>query len=146
MTSELLALARSAIALPGWRWMPGMLTRDGRVLVATAYADGRWALEISGGVMVTDIMREGWRRHWHDYEHDRGMEEKIGPPLPDLDDAATGGCMLDLLGEERASVYPWSDGFRWRLVHSQPFSEAMPLGVACARVAVSRRRWATPNE
>ena len=66
---------RAAVALPGWRWMPGMLNAtDG----SRYTGGGRWA--------------------WDDPR--RVPAEGIDPFVdsPDPDDPATEGCLLALLG------------------------------------------------
>lgn len=78
---NLLDLARLAITLPGWRWMPGM-----RALPQL----GRCALPI----------RLGDERHpsypdEYDWPHDLGLR------LPDLSDPATKGCLLALAREHQ---------------------------------------------
>jgi len=78
MTPELEALARRAVACPGWRWMPGMrdaVDGDRAISVATRGQAlwVRWA-----------VAGEAFRDHrW----------------LPDFDDPATVGCLLALVRE-----------------------------------------------
>lgn len=107
MSAETLALAAEAVADPHWRWLPGMRDTDGRRVRRTRKTFGD-----HGDVMAL-VTPTG---------------EYIGPEvawvsvecmLPDLDDAATLGCLLALvreaLGEPRLSTrygrdreWPWS--------------------------------------
>lgn len=105
-----------ATDLPGWVWMRGMTTTDGRVCLS------------SPGVVA-----------WNRYEP--------GAPEPDLDDPATGGAMLALLGEHAWRVGPHDSpqGIRFfaRLVVSRDCDiNLIPtLGQACLAVALSLGRW-----
>ena len=118
---------RVAVALPGWRWMPGMLARnfDGPVRVESVTDDQpgvlhrcRW----TGNMTHADI---------------RSM------PLPDPDDPATEGCLFALLGDERDSimVLPNTKGLvEWH--NGTGFDvQSLPLGRACIAAAASFGRW-----
>lgn len=142
MTPDILTLAASVVALPGWRWIPGMLLADGyRVVGSADYGDGMWALALSGGATLTNVNGEGWRRILGEEEGE--MKESADAPLPDLTDAATGGGLLSLLGYERGCIYPWAEGYRWRITIKAPLEPpCATLAEACARVALARGRWA----
>jgi hypothetical protein len=99
MTPTLELLARRAVACPGWRWMPGMLAFDAYgtpARVLTPKERGEVWASISAGspfpVSVSDL-------------------------LPDLDDAATIGCVEALLRnrDPRAHLAPDGiGGWYWR--------------------------------
>ena len=73
MSAETFELAAEAVAAPGWRWLPGMLDTDG-VRYCTL-VDGR---------------PHGTTQSGH---------ASMVRGLPDLDDAATLGCLLALVRE-----------------------------------------------
>jgi hypothetical protein len=110
---------RVAVALPGWRWMPGMLARnfDGPVRVESVTDDQpgvlhrcRW----TGNMTHADI---------------RSM------PLPDPDDPATAGCLLALINTRRwdsPAVEAWVSG---------ESGEYASLGRACIAAAAALGRW-----
>ena len=85
MNPDALDIARRLVALPGWRWMDGVLTADGyRVAVARHPSHGL-------GIVTTGA---GMRSHVMD----------LRSCLPDLDDPATGGALLVALGHDAARV------------------------------------------
>jgi len=77
-------LARRAVACPGWRWLPGMLTEGWR-LTCVSLHDGAW----SATSTLTPTQ----------YHY---------PTLPNLEDPATLGCLLALVraawGDEHLHV------------------------------------------
>ena len=78
MTTDMIDLARRAVACPRWRWREGMLTQRGaRVLVSED--DGRYVLAARRSWKQPALMEEG--------------------ETPDLTDAATLGCLLALVTE-----------------------------------------------
>ena len=79
MTADMAALGRRAVACPGWRWLPGMLT-VGSVRLSMPMADPR---RIRGIDDYGDVVVE--------------LLDDLG--LPDLSDAATVGCLLALVRE-----------------------------------------------
>lgn len=87
MTPDALDLARRLVALPGWRWMPG---------VRVVHGDrASLPLRLVGGQA--------------DSCHESPGDPRICTGLtlsdiPDLDDPATGGCLLFALGHEAARV------------------------------------------
>jgi hypothetical protein len=91
-----LDLARRAVAATGWRWMPGMLSTDGRR--ADDVNTGR-----NEGIPVA--WTEGGRYVEH-YEHPNEARRLWAEALPDLDDGATAGC-VDVLMRER-----WGEGVK----------------------------------
>lgn len=150
MTPELLTLADSVVALPGWRWMPGMLTRNGdRIKVAARYDDGRWRLDTSNNESIYNTgLDDAWKCNWYDIKTGRDREMAADAPLPDLTDAATGGCMLVMLGRCRAVPGPLGVGgvavevFDMDARMWSPEQRGATLAEACARVALARGRWA----
>ena len=119
MTPDLLALARAVIALPGWRWMPGMATQNKARVIEVNKHGGLFHLYTALGAIPAEPQ-------W--------------PYVPDLTDAATGGCMLAMLGPCR--VWIDSEGDAWMQeagLDPEPFRT---LAEACARVALARGRWA----
>lgn len=75
------ALARRAVAWPGWRWMPGMLDDYGERVVST----DDYPLAC------------GFSRTWSDGLD--GVRSQRRSALPDFDDPATLGCLLALVRE-----------------------------------------------
>ena len=78
------ALASEAVADKHWRWLPGMLDTDGRRVLSVreriAPLEGSWLNGVDlGGSTVTGRLAHA--------------------KLPDLDDAATLGCLLALVRE-----------------------------------------------
>lgn len=69
------ALARRAVACPGWRWMRGMTDDRGDTVIDNEHGD----------VTVCSAMH--------------GRVAQASRALPDLDDAATLGCLLALVRE-----------------------------------------------
>jgi len=81
----MIGLANRAVACPGWRWLPGMLTQHGRICGA--------------GYLVPDDVDEDWSGlsavdtvAWDDL-------------LPDLRDPATLGGLLALVREAWGDPY-----------------------------------------
>ena len=81
-------LARRAVACPGWRWAPGMLTNT--------------------GYRVCDDSRT-----WPQLQ--RGDTLKSGLHFPDLSDDATRGCLLALVRDAHRDAYmaAGNDGPAW---------------------------------
>ena len=89
MDNAALDLARRAVACRGWRWMPGMLLAHGERVYSH---HPEWS-------PVGETVRAAER-------------------LPDLDDAATLGCVLAMvrgaLGRDDLGAHWWADGAtRW---------------------------------
>lgn len=124
MTPEETSLARSLVALPGWRWVPGMLVcaPDDRGHV-TAVLDG------DEGVTVYVCFDEETRSCRFD--------EEIGLLLPDLTHMGTAGILLGML----AAIAPPEVYFgvgAVRVTWSDTGSADGPcLGVAVARALVA---------
>jgi len=75
MTDEQIALAKRAVACPKWRWMPGMLTDEGRRVMCV------WPDDL--GIK------------WSHLLDNRVVRD--ADALPDLTDPATLGCLLALV-------------------------------------------------
>lgn len=119
MTPDLRDLARDVVAIPGWKWLPGMLVNVAGLTLRARRADDvlPW-LTTAGEVRA----------------------------YPDLTDPATCGVLLDLLGpdgpaagwdvnyddEGRCAVSSYSAGVT---------GVGRTLGEACCRVAVAMGRW-----
>lgn len=86
MTEEQIALARRAVACKGWRWMPGMLSDEGRVVEINVH--GLLVGYTTGIILKSGL--QGWPRAW---------EASASLRLPDLTDPATLGCLLALVRE-----------------------------------------------
>lgn len=83
MTDEQIALARRAVACKGWRWMPGMLTTD--------------------GFRICRVDADGYKfGYLTEYSYAHTVE---GDVLPDLEDAATLGCLLALVREAHGAPF-----------------------------------------
>lgn len=93
-------LTKRALACPQWRWRPGMLTLSG-LRVVRVDADG-YAIGVHG-------------------DYAGHVIELRGENLPDLDDPATRGCLLELVREAwgdptmAAASSLTIEGTRWRV-------------------------------
>lgn len=138
MTPDPLDIARAALALPGWRWMPGMLAtgpagpRGGRkrARVESTFADDSTpkCVDFNG------------RRVPAAYACMCEPSEVV----PDLEDHATAGCLLALLGPEAYQV-SIAHGTALACLSDHPVSAGPPppmtLGAACVAVALRCGRW-----
>ena len=89
MTDAMIELAKRAVACKGWRWMPGMLSDDGRVVEIHVYG---FLVGYTAGVILKSG-DQGWPRGW---------QASASLRLPDLTDPATLGCLLALVREAHA--------------------------------------------
>ena len=100
-------LARRAVACEGWRWLPGMLAtwtggteedgpddRGRLVWEKRGYSPGDWSFG-----------------RWYVFPEGSGTRI-VHPSIPDFNDAATRGCLLDLVmaGEDQWEVGVHPDG------------------------------------
>ena len=97
MTNEQQNLAERLVACKGWRWMPGMLTDEGR--------------------RVMHVWPDDLGIKWSHLLDDRVVRD--ADAIPDLTDAATLGCLLALVREAWGDptlcvVFDTSDG-RWHV-------------------------------
>jgi len=126
---------RVAVALPGWRWMPGMLgagpagPRGGRkraIITGTLAGDGApRAVDYRGRrVPVWYVM---------------GCDE--ADATIDPDDPATAGCLLALLGSSVMSVEPADDGGWLVELYDLGVHHGTTLGRACIAAAEAIGRW-----
>jgi len=112
--------------LPGWRWSRGMIDATGRVILRVD-PDGRpveWAVP---SVRVGRHLVADWPA-WPNAAQ------------PDLDDRATGGCLLAMLGDHSAASYAVGV---WMASAAIPFAsgQGTSLGRACFAVALALGRW-----
>ena len=90
MTDEMIKLGKRAVACKGWRWMPGMLSDEGRVVEINVY--GLLVGYTTGIILKSGA--QGWPCAW---------ESSASLRLPDLSDPATLGCLLALVRQVRKS-------------------------------------------
>jgi len=121
------SLAKHAVKLDGWRWMPGMLGPDGFRITAVQ-DDPRGFVVVSRG--------SGWTAP--------SLQADF---LPDLDDPATGGAMLHLIGEG-ASAFWIASSQRWLVMdtNASHLHTAPTLAAACIGCAVRRGYWDGEDE
>jgi hypothetical protein len=81
MTEEQISEARRWVALPGWRWMPGMCSANGSRVLFVDDDNGDVCLSVDDGQVP----------YWLD-----GPAQNM---LPDVTDPATRGCLLALARE-----------------------------------------------
>jgi hypothetical protein len=99
------ALGVRALACERFRWTPGMQTTDGdRVVDVIRCADGRHMLEVQDSQRLCEEPAGVWQRRWYDATDERHIVQPEEPPIPDIDDAATRGCLLWLLPDFAADA------------------------------------------
>lgn len=118
--------APAVIQLPRWKWLPGMR-----------------AFHIGGAVRVLSVEEDDFLGE--DYfvlfvfvERLREFATIVAQneTFPDLQDPATGGCLLELLGEEARRIERIGD--RWFVFFDASSEDFQHLGEACARRALFR--------
>lgn len=110
-------LSRRAVACPRWRWMPGMrltIAYDNSLVAARIVSVGR------DGFSSVDE-----RGHEHGWYHLACVPAR-DRCLPDLDDAATRGCLLALVREA-------APGFGTGVIHVRPAGRGW-AAFACGQV------------
>ena len=114
------SLAEKAVKLDGWRWMPGM-----RAVGRRGMPDASFRLE----ECLPRLLGE-----WED-------------AIPDLDDPATGGALLHLIGEG-ASAFWIASSQRWLVMdtNASHLHTAPTLAAACIGCAVRRGYWDGEDE
>lgn len=99
MDEQLIDLGRRLVALPGFRWMPGMLRDDGWRFFGLDRSNG----EEHGFVRAADggSVAYSWPLHLREVR-----------AIPDLSDPATLGCLLALVREvwKAPSLYTINNG------------------------------------
>ena len=108
---------RVAVRRPGWRWMPGMLRQDG----CRYLGHGRWVHPGAFGLRLS--LMDQW---------------------PDLDDPATAGCLLALLGPLGQVMDALSAQDRmdlWSALMYALMHDPSALGRACIAAAEAMGRW-----
>ena len=134
---------RIAVSLPGWEWMPGMRSEINTDTRRAAY---RWLAGPSddrhyGHVVIVED------KHGHACRTLATLQP--GPDdVPDVDDAATAGCMLELLGEQwgayhyRPSEHPAHTPYEIVIDGVGEFvTDASTLGRSCIIAAAALGRW-----
>jgi len=96
--------AAAAVGLPGWRWCAGIATLGGgRVTWVDTEpqvdADTLELVDVPGGTP-------------YDGDH------RLRTPLPNVDDAATAGCLLAMLGRRVVQLHPARTGWTVRLART----------------------------
>jgi hypothetical protein len=116
--SDMKELARRAVACKHWRWMPGMAAHSTRPSWHVAHHTevrvtgvGDWGVAYVGPCQPSVIADPGWRGR-APFHHE----------IPNLQDAATLGCLLRLVREAwgDTDIYPrveWWDGVFTVVVH-----------------------------
>lgn len=90
-------LGRRAVACKHWRWMPGMVTTDGKRVLA-AYKDSLVVASQRNDTSLLMVFR---------------LDAITYSPFPDLSDPATLGCLLALV-REVWDKFVWV-GYSWRI-------------------------------
>jgi hypothetical protein len=123
------SLGERALACKGWRWMPGMLAHHRHVQSIRVLCDE------SGECASDYVVRAGADGNEVQLMHEWGVmgsfpggDGSAYPMVPDLDDPATRGCLLDLVREAWAmpKLYVSPHGLSWRMKikgHGGPFKE-----------------------
>lgn len=142
---------RIAVALPGWRWMPGMRDTEDALRIVAPFLAATTGL-YGGSVEPTDSGgADGWCRAWA-CNLDPGIDDALADCAPDPDDPATAGCLLALLGPTPSEGYmahvlpPSSAVTKWRIhmntAQTGPLSAyGSTLGRACIAAAEALGRW-----
>lgn len=134
MTPEETSLARSLVALPGWRWVPGMKLAEKRIFIVWAGPDH---LSCANDMFVGDLRcREGvWEARTS--PHREWGPATLTEVLPDLEHMGTAGILLGMLAAiAPPEVYFGPDTVR--VTWSDTGSADGPcLGVAVARALVA---------
>lgn len=119
-------LAPDVVRLSGWEWLPGM-----RVF------------HIGCPMRILSVQEDDFLSE--DFFVLRALNERNSEfcefiaqneTFPDLTDPATGGCLLELLGDE--AYYIEREDGRWFAFLDDEHEDFQHLGEACARLALHR--------
>lgn len=100
MTGTELSLARRLVASPKWRWMAGMRVEPVDDLSDCCRLDGI----LLDGIRLVDEAE--WTGSFYDNNRVARIrvvdseDDMVGGEVPDLADAATQGCLFDMLGDD----------------------------------------------
>lgn len=139
LAAEEWAEVRAAVALPGWRWMPGMI--GGR----QGYSGLCDAVVVADVADVDPCVPDEWvytGRLWGP-EHD--WREDWSDVLPNPRDPATAGCLERLLGAESVKWTPAARALAvwWPGEEGPREYAARCRGLAIIRCALERGSWGT---
>ena len=115
--------AAVAVGLPGWRWREGIATLGG----------GRVTWVDSEPQMDADTLELAHVPGGVPYDGDH----RLRTPLPNVDDAATAGCLLAMLGLRVVHLHPARAGWAVEVAHEQGTTRCTEATLGRALVAAA---------